>query len=313
MTQPRHAFDPQRIARVGRLDLVARRAVEGFLAGVHPSPYYGSSVEHADHRPYSPGDELRRIDWKLLAKSDRHFIRLFEEQTNTRLTLVVDASASMARVPQDNAAAQPPDKLRYAASLAAGLAYLAVKQNDAVGLALCDHQLRTHVPARGTARHYRLLLEHLESAQPGVDTRLAPPLHELAGRLRSRGVVVLISDLLDEPAELAQALDHLRHKRHEVIVIQLIDPRERDFPFTEVARFTDPETNEQRVLHPRAVRDAYHARLRSFLESSRRMCLQRSVDHTLIATDEPFDQALRAYLARRVHAARRGGRVGAGA
>jgi uncharacterized protein (DUF58 family) len=292
----RRLLDPQSLGRISRLELVARQAVEGFLSGLHPSPYHGSSVEYADHRPYTMGDEIRSIDWKLLAKTDKYYIKLFEEQTNARCTLVLDASNSM------SFAHEHGPKFDYAARLSAMLAYLMVRQNDAVGLALFDHDVREYLPARSTATHFRVIIEAMEQARPGQDTRLGSALHKVAGRLRQRGVVVVISDLLDEPQRLIDGLAHFRFRRHEVIVFHVMDPAELDFPFDRLTRFRDLEGATTVITNPHNVKRRYQERLNAHLHTVRRACLERDISYVLARTDTPCEQMLSAYLEKRSRA-----------
>lgn len=288
-------IDPMGLGLIARMELVARRAVEGFLSGLHPSPYFGSSVEYADHRPYSVGDEIRTIDWKLLAKTDKYYVKLFEEQTNTRCTVVLDTSRSMTFRGESAAMS----KLEFGMFMAAALGYMMVRQNDAVGLAMFDSDVREYLPPRATPRHYRRILETMEGTEAGQDTRIGPVLSELAGKLPKRGIVVLISDLLDEPAAIVEGLAHLRHRRHEVIVFHLLDPAERSFPFEKLTRFRDIEGSGHVIANPRAVRSAYLQRLNEFLDRMRRTCLERDIGYELVETGERYDQVLSAYLARR--------------
>ena len=275
------------------MELVARQAVEGFLSGKHPSPYFGSSVEYADHRPYSVGDEPRSIDWKLLAKTDKYYIKLFEEQTNVRCTIVVDTSRSMAFTSGDMS------KLEYGTHLAAALTYLLLRQNDAVGLALFDSQVRQYLPPRATASHFSRIIEVMENAVPAADTRLGDVLHELAGRLPRRSMVVLVSDLLDDPERIARGLAHFRHQRNEVIVFHLMDPQELTFPYERLTRFKDPEGTSMVVANPRTVRRRYMERLNDFMARIRRSCHERGVDYQLAQTDVPYDKLLSNFLEQR--------------
>lgn len=293
--------DAESLSFIARLELIARQAVEGFLSGLHPSPYHGSSVEYADHRPYAQGDDLRSIDWKLLAKTDKHYVKLFAEQTNLRATLVVDGSASM------RFNSHTTSKLDYACALAASLAYLLLRQHDAAGLAVIDDSLRSFTPARSTGSHFRVLLERLEAALKDQrhETSLAAPLHDLATRLPQRGLIILISDLIDDTAALADALAHFRHQRHEVIVFHLLDPAELSFPYDERTRFTDPESQASLIADGKAVRAGYLNRLAAFLEQTKRICHDRSIGYVQAATDQPLAAMLSTYLERRSRAAAR--------
>ena len=193
-------LDPEGLSLVARMELIARRVVEGFLTGRHPSPYHGSSVEYADHRPYAPGDEMRSIDWKLWARIDRYFVKLAKEQTNTRCTILLDTSRSMNFGAERavTGTARPRNKFEYGCYLSACLAHLMLRQNDAVGLALFDRGLHEYLPARARGSHFRVLLERMAAASPDHETRIGEVMHELARRLRSRGIVIIISDLLDD-------------------------------------------------------------------------------------------------------------------
>lgn len=291
----RRLVDSQGLSLVARMELVARKAVEGFLSGVHPSPYFGSSVEYADHRPYTVGDEIRTIDWKLLAKTDKHYVKLFEEQTNTRCTLLLDTSRSMAF--EGDASM---DKLTYGMFSMAALGYLALRQNDAVGMALFDRQVNHQLPARATARHYRHMLETMQQTEAGADTAIGPVLHEIAGRIPPRGIVVLISDLLDDIDGIIDGLAHFKHQRHEVIVLHLMDPAERHFPYEKMTRFRDIEGAGSLIANPRSVKQAYMRRLTAFMDRVRRVCLERDIGYQLAMTDQAYVQMLSAYLSRRM-------------
>ena len=313
--------DPEVLGRVSRLELVARHAVEGFLSGRHPSPYYGSSVEYADHRPYSLGDEIRAIDWKILAKTDKHYIKLYAEQTNTRCVILVDASGSMGfgtgsiegpaskpRPPAGASAGSKPaeapapgtTKLEYACRLAAALAYLLVRQNDAVGLGLFDREVRTYLPPRSTPSHFRTLVDFMEQARPGGDSRIGPVLHELGARVRRRGMIVLISALLDEPDAIKEGLTHFRFHHHEVIVFHVMDPAELEFPYEKLTKFKDLEGAGTVITNPRTVRKRYLQRLDEFRSALRISCLERGVSYELARTDTPYDQMLSAFLEKRM-------------
>lgn len=287
-------IDPKGLARILRLELVARDAVEGFLSGRHPSPYHGSSVEYADHRPYSMGDELRSLDWKLLAKTDKYYVKLFEDQTNLRCTILLDVSRSM-----EFGADNRMTKLVYGAHLAAALGYLMLRQNDAVGLAMFDNRLRHYLPARSTASHFRLMVDMLETAQGHAESRMGPVMHELASRLKRRGLIILISDLLDDPSAVFDALSHFRYRQHEVIVFHVMDPHELSFPYERLARFKDMEGVGMIVANPDSVRRRYLERLEAFLGEVKRRCFERDVTYELATTDTPWDRMLGAYLERR--------------
>jgi uncharacterized protein (DUF58 family) len=287
-------LDARGLGLVARMELVARRAVEGFLSGLHPSPYFGSSVEYADHRPYSLGDELRTIDWKLLAKTDKYYVKLFEEETNTRATIVLDTSRSMSFASEGQMS-----KLEYGMFLTAALSYLMLHQKDAVGLALFDHGVRQYLPPRATAAHFQNMLGVMEQSSPGTDTRIGPVLSELVSRIPKRGIVIVISDLLDDIRAITDGLAHCKHRRHEVIVFHLMDPAERSFPFEKLTRFKDLEGAGSLVANPRSIKRAYLERLTEYLDQVRRVCLERDIGYELMMTDRRYDEALSAYLMRR--------------
>ena len=291
---PKRYLDPAGLGLVSRMELIARKAVEGFLSGLHPSPYFGSSVEYADHRPYSLGDELRTIDWKLLAKTDKYYVKLFEEETNTRCTIVLDTSRSMSFASEGQMS-----KLEYGMFLTASLAYLMLHQKDAVGLAMFDSEVRQYIPSRATAAHFHNMLEIMEQTKPGADTQIGPVLSELVSRIPKRGIVVVISDLLDDLQTLTDGLAHCKHQRHELIVFHLMDPAERTFPYEKLTRFKDMEGAGHLVANPRTIRSAYLDRLNDYLDRVRRTCLERDIGYELMTTDRRYDQALSAYLMRR--------------
>jgi uncharacterized protein (DUF58 family) len=290
-------IDAKTVTRISRLELIARQTVEGFLSGLHPSPYHGASVEYLDHRPYTMGDEIRTIDWKLLAKTDKYYIKLFEEQTNLRGTILLDTSGSMGY--RSPGAPERKTKLAYGVHLTAALAYLMLRQNDAVGLTLFDSAIRHYLPSRTTPNHFRLIIDRLEGAQPGVHTTVGPVLHEIAGRLHRRGMIILISDLLDDPEAIKNGLSHFRHQRHDVIVFHLVDPDELSFPFERLTRFRDMEGTASLVTNPASIQKRYLERMQAFLTQIRKVCFERRISYELLRTDTPYDQALSAFLEKR--------------
>ncbi|MCL6503706.1 MAG: DUF58 domain-containing protein [Pirellulales bacterium] len=286
-------LDPAGLARTGNLELVARQVVEGFLTGRHRSPYHGFSIEYLDHRAYSPGDEIRNLDWKMLARSDKYFVKLFEDETNLRAYILLDCSHSM------DFRSGSLSKLEYGSYLAASLAYLLLRQNDAVGLVLFDRQVRHFLPPRARPTQFRRVLELLERPAPGADTDVAAVLHEIAERIKRRGLVVLISDLIDDESRLAGGLQHFRHKHHEVLVFQVLDDAELTFPYDRLTRFRDMEGAGRVVVNPKSVRQRYLARLQAFTERLKHECFQRKISYHLINTKQPYDLALAEYLDKR--------------
>lgn len=286
-------IQPDVLSRISNLELLARGVVEGFVAGLHRSPYKGFSVDFMEYRPYMPGDDLMHVDWKLYARSDRYYVKEFEDETNTRFNLVVDISHSMGYT------SSGVTKLDYAFYLAASLAYLMVRQRDAVGLTLFDDKVRTRIPPRSTKGHLNLLLSEMERAELGQQTALGKPLHDLAEQQRKRGLVVLISDLLDDPAALIDGLQHFRFKGHEVMVFHLMDPQEMHFEFKDIVEFEDMETGEKMLIEAETAKELYLDNLNHFQNRLRKECGLLGVDYSVLTTDQPLDFALFNYLAAR--------------
>jgi uncharacterized protein (DUF58 family) len=282
---------PEALARLDRVGLVARWAVEGFLQGLHASPFHGFSVEFAEYRPYAPGEDLRHFDWKALAKSDRSYVKRFHAETNLKAHILLDCSASMGY--------GSPSKLRYGACLSAALTYLLMRQQDAVGLGLYAERLDRYLRPRASSRQQRDIIEVLESARPAGGTKTADALHFVAETVKSRGLIVVVSDLYDEPAALLQALKHFRFKRHEVIVFHLLDRAERDLAHHGLSEFRDLESGERLQVLPSAYREEYRRALEAFVERWRRDCAEARIDYQLIDTGTPFERCLSAYLAKR--------------
>ena len=290
---PYRFIKPEALARVKNLSIMARAVVEGFITGLHKSPYKGFSIEFADRREYVPGDNTRYLDWTALARTDRYFIKQFEEETNLSAHIVLDASASMGYgVGEIN-------KLEYGSFLAATLAYMMIRQQDSVGLVLFDQRIRARIAPRSTPTHLNLLLRLLEETEPGNTTGLAQTLHDLAGSLRKRGLIILISDLYDQPDAVERALRHFRHKRHEVMVFHIFDKAELDFPFDRLTDFVDMETNERLQIDPRIVRQQYKQEIQAFIGKYKKGCAEARIDYQVTDTSVPFDWMLTQYLAKR--------------
>jgi len=290
---PRQWLDPAVLARLGSLELKARVIVEGFLQGLHRSPFKGFSVEFAEYRPYLPGDDPASIDWRAYARSDRYYVKRFEQETNLPCHLLVDVSASMGY------GSGPLTKLQYGTYLAAALAYLLSRQRDAVGLMAFDHDIRVHLPPSTRPRHVLSLLVALDALRPGARSDLLRPLHRLASAIERRGLVVVISDLLDEPDRVIEGLRHVRFRGMEVIVFQLLDHAELTFPFGGPTRFRDLESAAEVVTMPAEVREEYLRRLGDLTGHYARALPAAGVDYTLIDTAQPLHVALLAYLAAR--------------
>ena len=288
-------LDPEVVSRLSRLDLVARLVVEGFITGLHRSPYHGFSVEFSEHRPYMPGDSLRDLDWKAYAKSDRLYIKQYEEETNLKSYLLLDVSGSM-----DFQSGGPWSKFRYASSLAAALAYLMLKQRDAAGLMLFHERITSYVPPRSMQSHLQVLLKEIDQVQPAADTRMGPAFHDLAERISRRGLVVVLSDLLDEPAAVMQGLRHFRHRGHEVVVFHILDPRERDLDFRRETRFYDLEDPDQSLTtQPWHIQREYRQLMDEMVRTYRLQCAEARIDYVLLDTMTSFDVALSNYLVQR--------------
>jgi uncharacterized protein (DUF58 family) len=285
---------PDVISRIENLELRAKLVVEGFIAGLHRSPYHGFSVEFAEHRQYMPGDDIKHIDWKVLGRTDRYYIKQYEEETNLKTYLVVDASRSMAFRTDTH-----PTKLEYATSVAAALAYLMVRQRDAVGLGIFDEKVRDFLPPRSKQSYLKLLFKSLVETKASNKTGTGVSLHRIAERVKRRGLVIIFSDLFDNPDEVLGALKHFRHNGNEVIVMQVLDPSERSFAFGRDAVFKDMETQEKMTTQPYHIQKAYQQEMRRFLDRYKRECREQAVDYVLLDTATPFDVALFRYLNKR--------------
>jgi uncharacterized protein (DUF58 family) len=286
---------PEVLARITSLELIARSVVEGFIAGLHRSPHLGFSTDFAEHRQYMPGDDLRHLDWKLLARTDRLYIKKYQGDTNTQIHILIDSSASMGY------ASGQVTKLQYAQFLASSLAFLCVRQHDSVGVVAFNEDVIEHVPPRSRSGHMRTILGSIERLTPGRGTALARQLHRTAELLTRRGVVVLISDLYEEPALVMKGLEHLRFRGNDVIVFQVMDRQELEFQFNEPLVFEDSETEEQLHVLPDLVRDGYLRAIRSHIDALREGAAGNRIDYELLRTSEPLDAALFSYLARRSH------------
>jgi len=289
---------PEAIRRIGRLELRARHVVEGMLSGMHRSPYFGQSVEFLQHRQYTPGDDLRHVDWKVWAKQDRLYVKQFEEETNMRCLLVVDVSASM------QYGSGPLSKYEYAATAAACLAYLLLKQNDSVGCVAFDAAIRARSQQLSTRQHLTSIVKTLAANEPQHKTDTGAVLREIANDAPRRGMVIVLSDLLGDVAATLKGLSLLRQRGHDVLVLHIMDDDELDFPFDGPTRFEGLEAADHLNCNPRALREGYLAAVERFLSELRRGCARHAVDYTLIRTSDSLDAALAALLFRRTAAAR---------
>ena len=291
--QPTRFIDPAVLTRISSLELVARTVVEGFIAGLHRSPHLGFSVNFAEYRSYRPGDDIRKLDWKVYGRLDKFFVKEYEGETNTSIHLILDCSRSMA---YRNKGIQ---KLEYGQFLAASLGYFVFKQRDGVGFVSYDEEVREFVPARGSMGHLNSVLHAIERTQPGEKTNFVKSLVSVAERLRRRGIVVVISDLYDDPPHVMEGLRHLVYRGNDVMVFHVLDPEELRFDFDQSAQFIDMETRAEMHVIPDYVREEYRRVLKDQIAYYERECRKDRMDYALLDTSQPLDHALFTYLLRR--------------
>lgn len=289
----RKYLKPEVVSKLASMDLRARLVVEGFITGLHKSPYHGFSVEFAEHRQYMPGDEIKHIDWKVYGKTDRFYVKQFEEETNLKAYLLVDASASM------GFKSQSITKLQYASYLAGALTYLLIRQRDAAGLLIFDEKIRKYLPPRSVTSYLHLILSELDQTESSSKTNIARALHQMAERIKRRGLIILFSDLFDDPQQVLSGLKHFRHRKHEVIVFHIFDPLELNFDFTQDAVFKDMETGEEITTQPWHIRLEYQKQVKNFIEYFKKNCRENRIDYVLLNTKEDYDRALFQYLLKR--------------
>ncbi|MBM4069095.1 MAG: DUF58 domain-containing protein [Planctomycetes bacterium] len=285
---------PDTIARISRLDLRARQVVEGFITGMHRSPFFGHSVEFVQHRDYTPGDDIRHLDWKVWSKTDKYYIKQFEEETNLRCTLVVDVSNSM-RYGRGSL-----DKYNYGCTIAACLGYMLLRQQDACGCITFDEDVRHIVPARSQHTHIDAIIKAMDVSRPRDKTDIEKILRRVAEKAASRSMIVLVSDLLVDREALFRGLEMLRHGRHDVLVFHVMDEDELKFPFAGTTRFEGMEELEQLLCDPRALRDGYLEALEEYLVEVRRGCARKAIDYMLVSTNEYLDAVLSKFLHHRM-------------
>ncbi len=289
----RSFIDPQVLARLGGLPLFSRRPMQGNVSGRHASPHRGASVEFAEYRKYVPGDDLRRLDWRAYGRSDRFYVKEFEADTNLRCCLVVDTSGSMAYGSGDI------NKLEYARRLAAAIGYLAVQQGDAIGLSCVAQNIVQNIPPRRHPAHLSLLFDALEMTTAKGETQLPKIIHELAETVRQRALVVLISDFFVDPEELRACFEHLRFRKHDVVVFHLLDIQELEFNFQRPTRFLDLEGGPAIFLEPSEIIDRYQRALGEYLEAMRQISLATAVDYHRVRLDQSYEHVLTDFLVRR--------------
>ena len=284
---------PETVALLNSMSLRARLVVEGYIIGHHRSPYHGFSVEFAEHRSYGPGDEIKHIDWKLFGKTDRLYVKRYEEETNLRAHIILDTSKSMLY------SSAEVSKLSYANSLAASLSYLMINQQDAVGIAKFSDKIDTFIPPKARPSHLNLILSQLDDKDSGNDTQIGMVLHELADRIKKRGIVILISDLLDKPENIMKGLKHFRHQNQEVIVFHIQDRKESEFDFDTRTKFFDMETGEEIVTEPWHIRSNYNELISKLESNYKSNCRENLIDYVPLFTDQSLDIGITEYLIKR--------------
>jgi len=295
MNASQQYLDPQVLAKLQGLQLRARLIVEGYVAGVHRSPFHGFSIEFAEHREYASGDDLRYLDWKVLGRTDKYYLKQFEEETNLVCHLLLDTSESM--LYKSDAAAM--SKLEYAKCAAAALAYLILRQQDSVGLVTFDHEIRALVRPSSNASHIKQLLHVMEHSSPQRKTSTGAIFHDLAERFKKRGIVLVFSDLFDDVDAMVAGLKHFRHRRHEVVLFHVLDPAEVDFPFQQTTLFQGLEQLPEVLVDPRALRKAYLAEFNGYVRRLKRACHMHQIDYVPVRTDQSLEVVLSSYLASR--------------
>ena len=284
-------LDPNVLSKIAGMELRARTVVEGFISGLHRSPYRGFSVEFAEYREYTPGDDTRFIDWKVYARSDRYYLKQFEEETNLSCHMLLDVSASM------NYGSNGLSKLEYGSYVAGSLGYLIFQQRDGVGLVTFDQKIKQLIPSRNRRGLLLSILRYLENLDSGHQTEISLPLHQVAERLNKKGMVILISDLLDDPTAVLEGLQHFRFKGHDVIIFHVMDETELTFPFSNATRFIDMEGTSQFLTIPTLVKDTYLKNLRNHIDQFKKECGRLKIDYHILDTSKPLDFALFSYLA----------------
>jgi uncharacterized protein (DUF58 family) len=283
--------DPTVLSRIGNLELLARTVVEGFINGMHRAPYFGASIDFAEHRGYVAGDDIRRVDWRLYARTDRYYVKQYEADTNTNLSVLLDISKSM------SFASKGVSKLEYASYVGACLAYLAQRQRDRVGMLTFDSDIVTHIPP--SAKHFNVVLHTLDRARAARPGNLAVPLNKMAEHFKRRGILVLISDFYEEPDAVLDAIKPLKFLGNDLIVFHVLDPAELDFGFDDASSFEDLESGEQIPVVPESLREEYRGMIRSHIEALTTKFSEHRIDYTLLNTAESLDRALFSYLSSR--------------
>ncbi len=293
MLDKKKYLHPETVAKLDNMALRARLVVEGYIIGQHKSPYHGFSVEFAEHRAYGPGDEIRHVDWKLYGKTDRYYVKQYEEETNLKVYILLDISRSMKYT------SKTVSKLDYASYLSAALSYLMLNQRDGTGLILFDEKIQTFIPPRSTSSHLNTILKHLEKPKLGSDTEIGSVLHEMAERIKKRGLIILISDLMDDQESVLSGLKHFRHNKQEVILFHFLDRKELDFDFNARTRFKDMESGSLLTTEPWQIKSSYKKRIQLLQDEYKKQCRKQLIDYVPLFTDQSLDIALNSYLNKR--------------
>ena len=281
------------VAMLDSISMRAKMVVEGYIIGQHRSPYHGFSVEFAEHRSYEPGDEVRHIDWKLYGKTNKLYVKRYEEETNLRAHLILDTSKSM------DYASGKVSKLQYGSYLLAALSYLMISQQDAAGVVLFDESIRSFIPPKSTPSHLNTLLNVLDVEKPGTDTKIEPVLHEMAERINKRGLVIIISDLFDEPDSIMNGLKHFRHSKQEIILFHILDRNELEFDFNSRTKFVDMESGEEITTDPWHVKNDYKNLIKNLQDYYKIQCRLNRIDYVPLFTDDSLDKGLNEYFNKR--------------
>jgi len=287
-------LDPQIISRISSLDLRARLVVEGFMVGLHKSPYHGFSVEFSQHRPYMQGDNLKNVDWRVFGKTEKFFIKQYEEETNLRSYIILDSSKSMSY-----SSNKTISKLDYASTLVAALSYMMIKQQDAVGLTIYSDTIQKYLPPKGSNSYLQQILKELAGLNASSQTNTADALIKVAEKIKRKGLVIIISDFFDDVDKTLNAIKHFAHQKNEVIIFQILDPMEKTFGFGSDAVFKDLESDEEITTQPYQIQKAYQQAMIEFTNRIKRECLNSNFDYNLLDTSVPFDKALFSYIQKR--------------
>ena len=286
-------MDPLTVGKIDNLSLRAKLVVEGFIIGLHKSPYHGFSVEFSEHRPYGLGDEIKFIDWKLWAKTDRFYIKQFEEETNLKCHIILDKSSSMGY------GSEKITKFEYSKTLTASLIYLMIKQQDAVGLTMFDDSIKTSIKPKSKISHLNLLLASMHEVSTGGETSIPYLLHSLAESILKKGLIILVSDLIDDENEVIKGLRHFKHKGHEVIIFHIIDPKEKNLNFEDNVKFLDVENNSAITTDTRQIKNQYNKAFKDFCSFYENNCAKNKIDYVQIDTNQPLDVSIMQYLVKR--------------